>query len=76
MSTTVNFRNHGERQPLTSVVIEALSVIPNFFASLQKAMEASRDFERLSHLTDAELESRGLTREGVTQYISAKYFAD
>jgi hypothetical protein len=76
MSTTVNFRNHGERQALTSVVIEALSVIPNFFASLQKAIEAARDFERLSHLTDAELKSRGLTREGVTQYISAKYFTD
>ena len=76
MSTTVHFRSHGEHQSLTSVAIEALNVIPNFFASLQKAMEASRDFERLSHLTDSELEARGLSREGVAQYITAKYFTD
>lgn len=76
MSTAFHYRNHGDRQSFTSVIVDALSILPNFFASLQKAIEASRDFKRLSHLTDAELEARGLTREGVTQYISKKYFAD
>lgn len=76
MSTTFHYRNHGDRQSFTSVVVEALSIVPSFFASLQKAIEASRDFKRLSHLTDTELEARGLTREGVSQYISKKYFAD
>lgn len=76
MSTTIQFRNHSEHRSLTSIIVEAMSAVPHFFVSLQKATLAAREYERLGHLSDAELNSHGLTREGLSQYISAKYLAN
>ena len=76
MSTTIQFRNHSEHQSLASIIVEAMSAVPNFFLSLQKATLAAREYERLGHLSDAELNAHGLTREGLSQYISAKYLTN
>ncbi len=75
MSTTIQFRNHSEHQTLTSIIVEALSAVPQFFVSLQKATLAAREYERLGHLSDDELNAYGLTREDLSQYISTKYLA-
>ena len=49
MSTTIQFRNHSERQSFTSIIVEAMSAVPHFFVSLQKATLAAREYERLGH---------------------------
>ena len=88
MSTTIQFRNHSERQSFTSIIVEAMSTdytpsmasylraVQHFFVPLKKATLAAREYERLGHLSDAELNSHGLTREGLSHYISAKYLAN
>lgn len=65
------------RVPLDDVILSTVSsvfsAVGAFFCALQQANLASRDYERLNHLSDDELANQGLTREAIPQHICKTY---
>lgn len=51
----------------------ALSIVPGFLASVRQANIACREFERLNHLSDEELATRGLSRETLSARMVDRY---
>lgn len=58
---------------VSKTVVSALYAVGAFFCSLQQANMASRDYERLNHLSDEDLAEQGLTREAIPQHICETY---
>jgi hypothetical protein len=48
--------------------------IAEFFYLIHKAKLVAGDYEKLSHLSDRELNNIGLTRTGISSHVFAKHF--
>ena len=69
-SATVSYTGTGPN-PL----LRGLSAVAGFFADLQRASEAAANYQRLSHMSDAALAQRGLTRESLPKVAYEMAFA-
>lgn len=64
---TENFtRKIGFFQPMVDAVLSLSD-------SLNRACVASREYENLSQMSDAQLASRGLDRESIGEYVVTRY---
>lgn len=59
-----------------AVAKDLIAGVSGFFSSLARANSAAHAFDRLNHLSDAQLAARGLSRETLGKYISDTYLAD
>jgi len=44
----------------------------SFFAVFGRALDAQREFERLSMMSDKDLAARNLTREGIARHVLSR----
>lgn len=72
MSVTLPIRIEGDFSAVKAVV-SALNAVPAFFVALHQACAASREYERLSHLSDNELANQGLSRDAIPRHILQTY---
>lgn len=70
-TATVHYTPAAGRNPL----LRALTAIGTFFDDLIRASEAAALYERLSVLSDAALEKRGLDRQSIARYAYETAFA-
>ncbi len=51
----------------------ALTAVPRFLCSVRQANLATHEYERLNHLSDAELAHRGFKRDELSAHIVERY---
>ncbi|KUO56659.1 MAG: hypothetical protein APF80_10240 [Alphaproteobacteria bacterium BRH_c36] len=59
-----------------AVAKEVMASVSGFFSAFSRANSAAHAYDRLNHLSDAQLAARGLSREMLGEYISDMYLTD
>ncbi len=79
MGTTAHFDSQSDnfgQSSLVAAIIGGAKLVPGFFVSLSNAYAASREFDRLCHLSDGQLAALGIEREEIGKHIATNFLAD
>lgn len=60
--------------PQRNFILNLVTGVVRFFDSLAASQRAVNHYERLAHLSDAELEAQGLKREEIPHYVLEQNF--
>lgn len=74
--TTHNLAAQRSASLTEQVPAAPFKALARFFSSFRAGIDASREYEQLSAMTDAALAARGLKREDICRQVFDKHFAN